>query len=1133
MRTRPGGFVNDLRVQWVCAAVHAFLGEQSLANVPALLSAFASTLDRPGMEQFSAAAFALRQMGVSVGSDIQLRQAVHDAAIWEEDNRHRPDFVEPPFRVNAENPAYPFVLRNGAAIAARRMAADLVAGLPFEPWTLPTADPARPMAVMEAAVDGAQRIPIDLSGLAAPHLPDHHDVSHPARGPIRIPLAELEQVAGRLDGVDATDPSRPRGNWLARLREADGRRKFEILVPDRDRGTLRDTGVIVLEGLRHLIGLPGTGKTTLIVLLLMWLDEHGYRTAVLLPSIENALNLLGDLRFYGADVGLLVGQSPETRINHAQKLAERLGADETRGFGRSMAGADLLGLTCALAAFDTDTEGHDSFPHLTPPCNQLLQRGLKKDGSPRQNETRHLCPLSGVCGRMKAPRELVHRKIWLGHVLSMDTRVSPHFADEQMRYFEAVAMASDLVVVDEADGAQAALDMKAISSLDLTGSEESYEHHLVQDLFSPMAAGRNDMTASNVQNYSAAASDFAKLNRTLVNMLQEDRRRNGAEGAITAFKDTFVTGNTVLTRLFCPEDITALPPAERVAEERRFNAIRMFWDGCVRAALYRRTDVDLNTDEYEFDRDRVAQDIGRTPDDVDAFGRVIAERIRDWISEPLPSRRQSYMEELRAATFGLIEPQPHVPLPHRAELFQFLVGVTTVVLHFLTLVPAQQAMVAEGVHRAPLFRQGISDDLAHVMPEALLGRLSGLRFHYDESESRSTVRLQYVTFRGAPRLLLYRLHHLMRHEGRDRGPAVLLASATSFLAESPTFHIPSGPDLVLRRDDDTAAWRHSRYAFAPIADPEDPRRMLRFSGAPLGQRDRILRAMVDHYASGDTPLLERLARDFDGARKVGLVVNSYAQVRLAKDWLRRRYPGLASRVIAVTNQIPEHNEGDWITASQVERIGLRDDWCALVFPMKALARGVNIVFERGPRRRDALLGTMVFLIRPHPSTESLDLLAGLAGSATLAFDTEVFPAGTSNTEVAAAWARARRDMLRTARRLLRFPLMASRLGPLNEPFTADIMVDVLQTIGRAMRNGCPARVIFADAAWAPVSATGGRRDTGETSMLVKMRDILRTRLADPDPVDREIYRALYEPFLYPLERCEGVGFPDGADTDDE
>lgn len=1073
-------------------------------------------------------------MGVSVGSDIQLRQAVHDAAIWEDDNRGRLDFVEPPFRIDAEDPDYRFVLRDGAAIEARRFAAALADGLPFAPQSLPTADPARSMAVTEVATDGAERIAIDLSGLSPPALPGRHDVDRAPRGPIVVSLSEIEQVAARLDAIDRAAPHRPRGNWLARLREPDGRRKFEILVPDRRRGILGDTDVIRLEGLKHMIGLPGTGKTTLIVLLLVWLDDRGYQTTVLLPSIEMSLNLLGDLRFYGADAGLLVGQSPETRVSHAHKLAERLGADESRGFGRSVEGADLLGLTCALAAFDADPDAHDSFPHLAPPCTQVLQRGLKRDGTPRHSESKHLCPLSGACGRLKAARELTHRRIWLGHVLSMDTRISPHFADEQLRYFEAVAMTSDLVIIDEADGAQAALDRKAISSLDLTGSENSYEHHLVQDLFSPMAAGRDQMPASNVQNYSAAAADFAKLNRGLVNMLQENLRQNGAEGAVARFKDTFVTGNNVLTALFCPPDITALPPAERVAEERRFNAIRIFWDGCLRAALYRRTDIDLTTDDYEFDRERVALDLGRTADEIDVTGRIIAEKVRDWISEPLPTRRQRTMEELRTAVFALLGPQPLVGPAERVELFQFLVGVTIVVFQFLSLVPAQQTMVAEGIHREPLFRQGISDDFARMVPEALLGRLSGLRFHYDEGNGRPTVRLQYVTFRGAPRVLLYRLHHLMRHEGRTRGPAVLLASATSFLAESPTFHIPSGPDLVLRRDDVGSEWRDSRYLFAPIADPEDSASVLRFSGSPLGQRDRILRAMIDHYASGAVPMLERMTRDFDPGRKVGIVVNSYAQVRLVKDWLQRRYPALASRVVAVSDQMPERNEGDWITASQVERIGLRDDWCALVFPMKALSRGVNIVFERGPRQRDALLGTLIFLARPHPSAESLDLVAGLAGAATLAFDARSFSAATDNCQVVAAWTQARRDMMRTARRLLRFPLMASRLGPLNEPFTADIMVDVLQTIGRAMRNGCKVRVIFADAAWAPVSSTGGPgRDDGDSSMLVKMRDILRARLADPDPVDREIYRALYEPFLYPLERCEGVRFNDGADPADE
>jgi hypothetical protein len=743
------------------------------------------------------------------------------------------------------------------------------------------------MSTLTSASEGAERIALDLSAVPTPPPAPKHNVSRVPRGPITVPLAELEAVAARLDQADVTHPQRPRGNWLARLREETGTRKFRVLAPDRRRGVLLDTDAISLSGVRHLIGLPGTGKTTIIVLLLLWLDERGYRTVVLLPSIEAALNLLGDLRFYGADVGLLVGQSPQTRIEHARKLAERIGADEVRGFGRTAPGADLLGLNCALGAYDTDPDRQEGFPHLAPPCMAIRQRGLKADGTPKTVETTHLCPLSGWCGRLKAPRELTSRRIWLGHVLSMNTQISPHFANERLRYFEAVAATADLVIVDEADGAQAALDKKAISSLDLTGSEESYEHALNRDLFLPLSIGRNNMTASNVQQYSTAASDFRKLNQSLVVHLQKDRQRGDGEGVLTRFADTFVTGNNVITALFCPEDISNLPAVQRAAEERRFNAIRLFWDGCMRAALYRRTERDDDVDAFDFDVRRIAQDLGHPVAKVEDAGARIANLVRDWISEPLPGRRDRIMDELRCLAFALIAPRAGLGPEEQIALLGFLVTVTAVIMQFLALVPAQQAMVAEGIHHEPLFRQGISEDLARVVPEALIGRLSGIRFRYEDGASHPTVRLQYVSFRGAPRTLLYRLHHLLRHEGHERGPAVLLASATSFLLESPTFHIPVGPDLVLHRAGEGDGWRDSQYLFAPVPDPENPKIRLRFSGAPLGHRERILRKMIDHYFAGDDPLAIAMTRDFDPGRKVAFVVNSYAHVRQVKDHLRR------------------------------------------------------------------------------------------------------------------------------------------------------------------------------------------------------------------------------------------------------
>ncbi|CUX56966.1 conserved hypothetical protein [Agrobacterium fabrum str. J-07] len=1131
MRAQPKSFVGALGAQWLCAAMDLVLGAKHLRDAPALMSGFGSVLNSPALDGFASAATALRILGVVAASEIQLRQLVYAALTWEEDHRDLADYREPPYRIDVSDPRFPFsrrVPRDDPDLAS--MIATLKNPLALQSWSLARADATRPMIVEAGGAASSDRISVSLDGFA-PMQPPRFDFAREPRGPIEVPVSDLISVAEELDEIDQLHPERPAGNWAARMRETKGTLKVEMLSPDRVGGRLVAQDRILLDGLRHLIGLPGTGKTTIIVLLLMWLNARDYRVVVLLPSIEASLNLLGDLRNYGADVGLLMGQSPQTRIDHARKLADRIGATDTKGFGASAEGAELLALNCALGGFEEDPQAEREFPHLTPPCMSVLQRPAKADGSLRAAEVPHLCPLSAHCGRLRASRELTKHKIWLGHVLSMDTRISPHFSDERIRHFEAVAMNADLVIVDEADGAQAVLDRKAVASLDLTGSESSYEHALNRDLFVPLSTGRTDVAAGSVQQYGRAASDFRSLNHSLVGHLQKLRLRSGIETPLSRFEDTFVTGNNILTAIFGPGDISLLSGIERESEERRFNAIRAFWDGCIRAALMRRTDEDLDVDGYGFDPERIALDLGRTKDEVSAGATAIAGLTRNWISEPLASQREQYLEEMRGAFFKLVEPNAQLGRDEIVELFRFLVGVTTVVMQFLALIPAQQAMVAEGIHREPLFQQGISEDLGRLVPESLIGRLSGVRFRYEDEGPRSKVRLQYVSFRGAPRVLLYRLGSLLRHQGRKRGPNVLLASATSYLAESPTFHIPVGPDIVLRRTGQRATSTNSKYVFAPIPDPANPNRMLRFSGSPIGEQNKVLRKMVEHYFLGDNPLALQMIGDFDPGRKIGLVVNSYEQVEKVKAHIKRIRPDLASRVVGVTTRPPEQNEGDWISAAQVERLSARDNWDILVFPMKALARGVNIVFESGARVRDALLGTIIFLIRPHPASESLDLVAGIAGQQSLAFDMREFLDDESYTDLAASWRDARRELSFVTRRLLRFPLQASRLGELAMPFTADIMVDVLQTIGRAMRNGCPARAIFVDAAWAPRSAAGGQ-DNFRTSMLVAMRDILRNRLQDADPVDAEIYAALYSPFYEPLTRCVGLAFSDGPQDDD-
>jgi hypothetical protein len=168
---------------------------------------------------------------------------------------------------------------------------------------------------------------------------------------------------------------------------------------------------------------------------------------------------------------------------------------------------------------------------------------------------------------------------------------------------------------------------------------------------------------------------------------------------------------------------------------------------------------------------------------------------------------------------------------------------------------------------------------------------------------------------------------------------------------------------------------------------------------------------------------------------------------------------------------------------------------------------------------------VAFFVRPHPTVDSLAFTGGLAGQLALEFDMKSIAAGADVATLIREWRGARDDALDKLRWLLRRPQQISRLGRMIQPFVADGMVDLLQTIGRAMRNGCKTRVFFVDASFAPNSAKGSK-DSHRSSMIIAMRDVLSELLASRDPVEREIYRLLYEPFLHPLRSCENVEFPE-------
>jgi hypothetical protein len=219
----------------------------------------------------------------------------------------------------------------------------------------------------------------------------------------------------------------------------------------------------------------------------------------------------------------------------------------------------------------------------------------------------------------------------------------------------------------------------------------------------------------------------------------------------------------------------------------------------------------------------------------------------------------------------------------------------------------------------------------------------------------------------------------------------------------------------------------------------------------------------------------------------------------------------------------------------VEELGRDPTVDVIVFPIGALGRGVNIVFHTDDEDDGrGAIGTIYFLTRPHPAAGDLSLMISLVAQETLAFDQTDQLARLTLEEIAHRYRDTRRQLYTRVANLLARPLSASRLDQASlTAFAANLLVPILQAIGRGMRKGMSVQVYFVDAAWAPHSANG-LPETQRSSLLVIMRDILNDCLQDPDPDLRAVYQALYGIFHSAFNDISGLLLPeDSTDAGDD
>ncbi|MEM7591940.1 MAG: hypothetical protein AAF383_10570 [Cyanobacteria bacterium P01_A01_bin.83] len=1123
MRVKHDFWTGYDRLNWLCVLMEEFIGVRSLKNAPVIMSGMASVYNAPNLRHARQAIFNLRQMSLNYVTKNSLEYAV---ALYID--HHYRNNTQGVYQIDSETLQFERIdfLEDPNITKAKEI---LAAPMDYRTHNRTVANPQEEMAVSISDLD--RKIPLEDSArstllpiepITAPLVNRKtHDINRQPRGNIKIPLQELRQISVEMDRLDREHPERRSGNWTQRLNH------FEVKVPEADRGLRIENETINLSGIKHLIGLPGAGKTTLLMVSAVWLEKKGYKVMLVFPSIEVARRYMGDLEFYGVKVGMLVGQNPTTRRNHADRIAETIAASGGQGgFAHTIDGADSFAFNCLLPAYSIEKSSSWGFGNA--PCNSILQK------SDRGKMKRCLCPVWTMCGRNKAPRDLIDANIWVGHIRSMDTTVPYQAIDEQIRYFELMARTFDLVIFDEADMVQSDLDSYGLSQLNLSGADDSVHRTIIKQVHNNLAGKENYLAGDRtIELYSRNMAEFGNHNTFLVSLLQHIPKK-----LKNHFEEQLLTVSQIITEIvdeFKPlSQRDKLSKAELQKRSKRIRALTDVWTSAAYAAFYDRTGTDVVKKSFNqgFCSENLKIDIKK----LKSNWNDLIQLFRRYLAENLVNKRDKIID--RIADLFLKICFPEVDFPHLTwDAIQLLVGISFVILGYQRTVPETRTMVAEGLIKEPILNPSVSDSLHRFTPENLIGFLSGVKYSFSDARTNrhnsSNVTLSHVTFVGAPRMLMHRFNSLLEADSREDAPAVLMTSATSYLKASPAYHIDIEPDYLLKpkpNEEEREKQKDrdkSKYIFLHFQDKDIKHELkpLRYSGGGEA-RDRNLLKMVDKLVeNGDNSEVQKAISTFDVIegihRKAAFVVNGYKQVREIKQHLDRHYPEVGKKTKAVVRYLEEgEKSSDYVTTSQCETLGDDESCDLIIFPMMAIGRGVNIVFTKGTRERDAAIGSIYFLTRPHPTTDDTQLLSSLAGRATQEFERFKFSPNEGLTEIFDAWKTARKQTYKNVGRLLREPLMASRLGiELFEPFTANQMVAILQTIGRGMRNACPVAVYFVDAAWAIQTAVG-KTDTPRNSMLLQMRVILEQCVRQEDPVIKEIYKELYLAFLEPLSEMK-------------
>ncbi|MEV1011545.1 hypothetical protein [Streptomyces sp. NPDC049881] len=984
--------------------------------------------------------------------------------------------------------------------------------------------------------------------------------------PIETTWDELLATAAWMD--DRLRITDPRKTWFNRVQ------RVELDMLDSEGTAYRPSRKLSVAGLFHLVGMVGAGKSTLRDVLTVQAVREGRKVTIVVGDVAEQLTLVALFGALKLKVAPVLGSS--TRARNTQRMHRRLaGTGATSLLGHEAKHFTYLSTACPLDAL-RGTEAHQPLDILESPCTRLYPAdprtagpepagtdaptpeppaGPTADGPGEtgtgRSDTGHGCPLWSGCPRQRGAHDLVDADIWVANPASLLYGLVPrHQNRERARFLEIACVRSDLIIVDEADRVQMQLDSMFVPSATLVGrSPDSWLDELQAHTTDEFARnGRLQLSDADVDRWSSALTASVAATNRLYSMLMRHPK----------------------LRAWVQADYFSTWTLQQKLVEDWFRG---------RSALGGQNAQDEPDDETddEFEEEHSEED---DPEDPDAHGTEEGEEPAD----PDDARRAAVMEVLdafRDEPLGGVHPESSelaelVGLAHdllhtldedrtraRAEAalrrlsgiapasadefldktmrfeFTLLLGVLQQRLDVLTeLWPTVEAALNlestdnQLSRRPPL-------DYGPLVPESPMGNILGFQFLTEDPDavpgSGSAV-LRFFRCAGVGRSLLTSLHEVSSLDGAP--PAnVLLMSGTSWAGTAVGAHVLAPVKAILKSSPkERAALR--RTSFRKIFIPGPDGKPLHLSGMRPDRRPKVLELMLEGLAR---PRGDQLQSDFEqelnligSARRKRLLVlvGSYEEARRGFQVLEAipRWKGKVRRLIADDAELEVSfggaTPGDPSTVTEPGTLRRGDvssfgsmDAEILIAPLMSVERGHNILNDA----RQAAIGSVFFLARPHPRPHDI----GLAVQGINSWVTRLVAGGGFGELVSSApdLDRAGRAFRREARirwrHLLTRKMAWRHLSDEDKAaFTWDRLVVMWQVIGRLVRGGVPARVVFVDSRFAEREAAGLGPDTFRTGLLASMVHVLAPYFDDdgPLPLDqRQLVQTLYEPLYLALK----------------